>query len=121
VENQKQVFHTSHRPLKIPQNHRDFHISTALACTGWKSGKPKTGFPLSHPAHAMTTTVLSLNPKIKRKEVGRYAASSFFIPLYLRSRGTDFMLILRLENAAVEAMVCLARADICLDIRRRSH
>jgi hypothetical protein len=49
VENQTQVFHASHRPLKIPQNRRDFHISTARACTAWKSGKPKTGFPLSHP------------------------------------------------------------------------
>src|SRR5580693_7610375 len=70
-------FHASHRPLKIPQNRRDFHIPTAQACTAWKSGKPTTGFPLSHPVHAMTTTVLSLNRKTKRKEVGRYAASSF--------------------------------------------
>src|SRR5580698_190602 len=92
-------FHASHRPLKIPQNRRDFHIPTAQACTAWKSGKPTTGFPLSHPVHAMTTTVLSLNRKTKRKEVGRYAASSFFMPLSLRSSGTDFMLILQLENA----------------------
>src|SRR5580700_4354963 len=63
-------FHASHRPLKIPQNRRDFHIPTAQACTAWKSGKPTTGFPLSHPVHAMTTTVLSLNRKTKRKEVG---------------------------------------------------
>jgi hypothetical protein len=93
-------FHASHRPLKIPQNRRDFHIPTAQACTAWKSGKPTTGFPLSHPVHAMTTTVLSLSRKTKRKEVGRYAASSFFMPLSLRSSGTDFMLILQLENAA---------------------
>jgi hypothetical protein len=93
-------FHASHRPLKIPQNRRDFHIPTAQACTAWKSGKPTTGFPLSHPVHAMTTTVLSLNRKTKRKEVGRYAASSFFMPLSLRSSGTDFMLILQLENAS---------------------
>jgi hypothetical protein len=66
----------------------------------WKSGKPKTGFPLSHPVHAMTTTVLSLNRKTKRKEVGRYAASLFFMPLSLRSSGTDFMLIFQLENAS---------------------
>src|SRR5580658_683378 len=92
-------FHASHRPLKIPQNRRDFHIPTAQACTAWKSGKPTTGFPLSHPVHAMTTTVLSLNRKTKRKEVGRYAASSFFMPLSLRSSGTEFMLILQLENA----------------------
>src|SRR5580700_4161936 len=96
-------FHASHRPLKIPQNRRDFHIPTAQACTAWKSGKPTTGFPLSHPVHAMTTTVLSLNRKTKRKEVGRYAASSFFMPLSLRSSGTDFMLILQLENAKLAA------------------
>src|SRR5580698_7219032 len=101
-------FHASHRPLKIPQNRRDFHIPTAQACTAWKSGKPTTGFPLSHPVHAMTTTVLSLNRKTKRKEVGRYAASSFFMPLSLRSSGTDFMLILQLENAP---KVANARGD----------
>jgi hypothetical protein len=67
VENQKPVFHASHRPLKIPQNRRDFHIPTARACTAWKSGKPKTGFPLSHPVHATTTTVLSLNQKTKKE------------------------------------------------------
>jgi hypothetical protein len=72
MENQPQVFHASHRPLKIPQKRRDFHISTARACTAWKSGKPKIGFPLFHSAHAMTMTVLFslLNPKTKRKEVG---------------------------------------------------
>src|ERR1700722_6574115 len=67
MENQMQVFHTFHRPLKIPQNRRDFHISTAWACTAWKSGKPKTGFPLCHPVHAMTMTVVSLKPKNQRK------------------------------------------------------
>ncbi len=34
------------------------------ACTAWKSGKPKNGFPLFHPAHAMTMMVLSLNPNL---------------------------------------------------------
>ena len=91
VENQPQVFHASHRPLKISQNRRDFHIPTAPACAAWKSGKPKTGFPLSHPAHATTMTVLVCKLKDQRKEVGRYAASSFSCP--------DFMLILQLENA----------------------
>ena len=90
----------SHRPLKIPQNPRDFHISTARACAAWKSGKPKSGFPLFHPAHAMTMTVSLSKPKNQRKEVGRYAASSFsYPPLSLRSSGIDFMLIFRLENA----------------------
>jgi hypothetical protein len=34
--------------------------------TAWKSGKPKNGFPLFHPAHATTMMVLSLNPKPKK-------------------------------------------------------
>src|SRR5207244_4424471 len=106
VENQTQVFHASHRPLKIPQNPRDFHISTARACAAWKSGKPKSGFPLFHPAHAMTMTVSLSKPKNQRKEVGRYAASSFsYPPLSLRSSGIDFMLIFRLENVAPNGCV----------------
>jgi hypothetical protein len=101
VENQTQVFHASHRPLKIPQNPRDFHISTARAHAAWKSGKPKSGFPLFHPAHAMTITVSLSKPKDQRKEVDRYAVSSFSYPppLSLGSSGIDFMLIFRLENA----------------------
>ena len=96
VENQTQVFHASHSPLKIPQTRRDSHISTAWACTAWKSGKPKTGFPLFHPAHAMTITVLSLNPKTK----GNRPLRGLLIPLSaLSGQGADFMLILQLENA----------------------
>jgi hypothetical protein len=98
VENQTQVFHASHRPLKIPPNRRDFHISTAWACTAWKSGNPNNGFPLFHPAHAMTMTVLSLNPKPK-KGSRPLRASSFPYPLFLGSSKTDFMLIFQLENA----------------------
>jgi len=33
VENQTQVFHASHSPLKIPQTRRDFHIPTASVMT----------------------------------------------------------------------------------------
>jgi len=99
VENQNQVSHTSHRPLKIPQTQRDFHISTAPACAAWKSGKPKPGFPLFHPAHAMTTTAFPLNTKNQRKEVGRRAASSFSNTALPTVERTDFMLIFRLENA----------------------
>ena len=100
VENQTQVFHASHRPLKIPQNRRDFHISTARACTAWKSGKPKIGFPLFHPAHAMTMTVLPLNPKTQERKSAATRPLSLSYPLCLLSSWTDFMLILRLENAA---------------------
>jgi hypothetical protein len=67
VENQKQVSHTFHRPLKISQRRRDLHISTAPAWAAWKSGKPTPGFPLSHPAHAMTMSSLSSNQTQKKK------------------------------------------------------
>jgi len=43
VENQKPVFHRSHRPLEIPQKRRDFHFPTAPAtpiCTKPKRRKP---------------------------------------------------------------------------------
>ncbi len=57
VENQTQVFHSSHRPLEISPTPRDFHIPTAQAGRAWKSGKPKSGFPLSHPRPATMTTI----------------------------------------------------------------
>jgi hypothetical protein len=96
VENQNQVFHPSHRPLKIPQPRRDFHISTAPACAAWKSGKPKSGFPLFHPAHAMTMTVPSLTPKTKERKsaAARPPHSSLSCQVLC-----SVMLILRLENA----------------------
>ena len=51
----------------------------------------------------MTMTVSLSKPKNQRKEVGRYAASSFsYPPLSLRSSGIDFMLIFRLENAKTQ-------------------
>jgi hypothetical protein len=43
-ENQTQVSLSAHSPWK---SLRDSHIPTA-ATKQWKSGKPKTGFPLSH-------------------------------------------------------------------------
>ena len=55
VENQTQVFHSSHRPLEISPTPRDFHIPTAQAGRAWKSGKPKSGFPLSHTRPATMT------------------------------------------------------------------
>jgi len=79
MENQTAVFHASHRPLEISQKRRDFHISTASACAGWKSGKPKTGFPLFHAAQADDDDGSSLENQNRRKEVGRYAASSFLL------------------------------------------
>jgi hypothetical protein len=99
MENHTQVFHASHRPLKIPQNRRDSHIPTARACTAWKSGKPKTGFPLFHPAHAMTMTVPYQPQKPKERKSAATRPPHPPIPLSLRSGGTDFMLIFQLENA----------------------
>ena len=66
----------------------------------------------------MTMTVSLSKSKNQRKEVGRYAASSFsYSPLSLRSSGIDFMLIFRLENArfAPEWRRCCS----CLHIPRR--
>jgi hypothetical protein len=91
VENQRQVFHASHRSLKIPQNPRDFHIPTAPACTAWKSGKTKDSFPTFPPGARDDDDRPVCKIKSQRKEVGRYAATSFSRP--------DFMLILQLENA----------------------
>jgi hypothetical protein len=99
VENQKQVSHPFHRPLEISQTRRDFHIPTAQAYAAWKSGKPKSGFPLSHPAHATTTTLLLQNIKTKK---GSRPLRVLLVPLLLSKRfmpPSTFMLILRLENA----------------------
>jgi hypothetical protein len=100
MENQTQVFHPFHRPLKIPQKRRDFHIPTAPARTAWKSGKPKPGFPLSQPARAMTMTVPLSKPR-KPTKGGRPLRGLRHspIPRSLRSSGADFMLIFQLENA----------------------
>jgi hypothetical protein len=69
VENQTQVFHSSHRPLEISPTPRDFHIPTAQAGRAWKSGKPKSGFPLSHPRPAtMTTISFQKNQNQNRKQ-----------------------------------------------------
>jgi hypothetical protein len=57
VENQTQVSHSSHRPLEISPTPRDFHIPTAQAGRAWESGKPKSGFPLSHTRPATMTTI----------------------------------------------------------------
>jgi len=47
-KSKKQDFPSSHGSLEISQKRRDSHIPTAPATRLWKSGKPKTGFPLSH-------------------------------------------------------------------------
>jgi len=97
VENQTAVSHTFHRPLEISQQQRDSHISTAPACAGWKSGKPKPGFPLSHAVQAMMMTVLVSKPKTEERTSAAARPSHFSVSGLTGS--PDFMLILRLENA----------------------
>jgi hypothetical protein len=66
-ENQTQVSHSFHRPLEISPTPRDFHIPTAQAGRAWKSGKPKSGFPLSHTRPATMTIVHFKKSKSKSK------------------------------------------------------
>src|SRR5437660_11615010 len=75
VENQTQVFHASHRPLEISPTPRDFHIPTAQADRAWESGKPKSGFPLSHTRPATMTTIYFGKSKSKSKPKTNLAAS----------------------------------------------
>ena len=66
----------------------------------------------------MTMTVSLSKSKNQRKEVGRYAASSFsYPPLSLRSSGIDFMLIFRLENAS--RVIRLLRLGEAISTERR--
>jgi hypothetical protein len=80
VEKQKQLSPSFHAPLEISPKARDSHIPTAPRRPGWKSGKPKAGFPLSHAGRATTATVyLFSEPKDKATQIGRSAASSHFL------------------------------------------
>ena len=82
VEKQKQLFPSFHSPLGISPKERDSHIPTAWHRPGWKSGKPKRGFPLSHAGLATTTTVcLYLEPNTKARRSARFAASPFHISI----------------------------------------
>src|SRR6516162_7564569 len=103
VENQTAVSHTFHRPLEISQQQRDSHISTAPACAGWKSGKPKPGFPLFHAVQAMMMTVLVSKPKTEERTSAAARPSHFSVSGLTGS--PDFMLILRLENAHLKRSV----------------
>ena len=66
-EKHKQLSLSFHRSLGISQTARDSHIPTAWHRPGWKSGKPKTGFPLSHAGLATTARVAVYSgPKYKK-------------------------------------------------------
>jgi hypothetical protein len=101
VEKQKQLSPSFHRPLGISQTARDSHIPTARLRPGWKSGKPKTGFPLFHTWLATTTSVsLFSNPKLKKGSRPRRGLLfiTFQDHLVLETE-SGFRIILGLENA----------------------
>jgi hypothetical protein len=104
-EKQKQLFLSFHSPLGISQKARDSHIPTALLRPGWKSGKPKSGFPLSHAGLATTATVCSdLKPKNKKGDRPLRGLLLIFQDHLVLETGTDFRSILRLENAKQPAL-----------------
>jgi hypothetical protein len=118
LEIQKQDFHPFHSSLEISHEQRDSHIPTARAvsignrenretgkkCGPWKSGNPKTGFPLSHrPDSLRRKEPNQLRPNSERAERMRSlmpARVSFHAHPALETN-SRFMLILRLENAPV--------------------
>jgi hypothetical protein len=99
-EKHKQLFLSFHSPLGISQKARDSHIPTARHRPGWKSGKPKTGFPLSHAGLATTATVCpDLEPKTKKGDRPLRGLLLIFQDHLVLETETDFRSILRLENA----------------------
>jgi hypothetical protein len=102
MEKQKQLFHPFHRPLGISQTARDSHIPTARQRPGWKSGKPKAGFPLSHAG--LATTILS-TPSTAKTEERKSAAARPLHPEFqdhsVLETEAGFRIILGLENAPV--------------------
>jgi hypothetical protein len=101
VEKQTQLFPSFHSPLEISQKARDSHIPTAWHRPGWKSGKPKSGFPLSHAGLATTTTISQLSEqKPKRGDRPLRGLLITFQDHLVLETETDFRIILRLENAS---------------------
>jgi hypothetical protein len=101
TEKQRQLSRPSHRPLEISQRRRDSHIPTAQLRPGWKSGKPKAGFPLSHTWLA-TVTIVSSSENQKTKKGNRPPGDLFLLVFQnhaVLETKTDFRIILRLENA----------------------
>jgi hypothetical protein len=101
VENQRQVSHAFHRPLGISQKARYSHIPTARLRG---HGKVENQKQVSHfPTAARHDDSCSLFEKPKPKKGGRPLRALLIpYPFSLRSNGTDFMLIVRLENAGAE-------------------
>jgi hypothetical protein len=102
VEKQKQLSPASHRPLGISPRTRDSHIPTAQLRPGWKSGKPKAGFPLSHTGLATTITIEISKPKTEeRSRPLRCFRLVIFQDHLVLEPEPDFRIIFRLENAHV--------------------
>jgi len=97
VENQKRVSHAFHRPLGISQKARDSHIPTARLRG---HGKVENQKQVSHfPEAARDDNSCSLSENQKPKKGRPLRGLLVPYPFSLRSNGTHFMLILRLENA----------------------
>jgi hypothetical protein len=113
VENQMQVSHSPHRPLEISPTPQDSHIPTARLRHGWKSGKPETGFPLFHAGRATMITIL-IQPTKTQKGVwpGTPVHTPGFHAHSALEPSCTFMLILRLENAALGANRILRFVDL---------
>jgi hypothetical protein len=99
-EKQKQLSRPFHRPLEISLE-RDSPIPTAWLRPGWKSGKPKPGFPLSHAWLAMMTPAPSSKEQNKKKgsrPLRGLVPHNFQDHLVLETKPA-FRIILRLEYA----------------------
>jgi len=116
-EKHKQLSLSFHRPLEISQKARDSHIPTAWHRPGWKSGKPKSGFPLSHAGLATTATVCpDLEPKNKKGDRPLRGLLLIFQDHLVLETGTDFRSILRLENALLSCVSLVGQASACAEL-----
>src|ERR1039458_6382526 len=112
VEKQKQLFPSSHSPLGISPKARDSHIPTAWHRPGWKSGKPRPGFPLSHAGLATTTTAcLNLEPKTKKGDRPLRGRPLTLQDHLVLETEPDFRIILGLENAWIPPCRFLAPCE----------
>ena len=113
MENQEQVFHRFHRPLEISPQRRDFHIPTARLRPAWESGKPKSGFPLSHAGLAKTTGIPT-DSNLKTKKGSRPLRGLHILTFQDHSvleTNIDFRSILGLEKASPSPTHTISRKD----------
>jgi hypothetical protein len=103
LEKPKQLSQAFHRPLEISQKARDFHIPTARLRGPGKVENQKQVFHFPTAARDDDSGSLSETKKTKERTSAATRPPHSPIPLSLRSTGTDFMLILRLENAGARA------------------